>query len=71
MTSSLTSLVPYRHVLAVVDLSDDSLEIGARARMIAAAHGASLGFLHVVEYVPVEPLGEPMLPTSSTSHGGV
>jgi universal stress protein A len=53
----------YRRILLVVDLSDDSRVIGARARAVAAACGAEVELLHVVEYVPVEPLGETLLPT--------
>jgi universal stress protein A len=52
----------YRRILLVVDLSDDSRTIGARARAIAAACGAEVALLHVVEYVPVEPLGETLMP---------
>ena len=52
----------YRRILLVVDLSDDSRTIGARARAIAAACGAEISLLHVVEYVPVEPMGETLLP---------
>jgi universal stress protein A len=52
----------YRRILLVVDLSEDSMTIGARARAIAAACGAEIALLHVVEYVPVEPMGETLLP---------
>jgi universal stress protein A len=52
----------YRRILLVVDLSEDSQPIGARARAVAAACGASISLLHVVEYVPVEPMGETLLP---------
>jgi universal stress protein A len=62
MTAATPHTGLYRHLLLVVDLSDDSQVIGARARAIAAACGASVSLLHVVEYVPVEPLGESLLP---------
>ena len=52
----------YRRILLVVDLSEDSRTIGARARAVAAACGAEISLLHVVEYVPVEPMGETLLP---------
>lgn len=52
----------YRRILLVVDLTEDSLVIGARARSVAAAYNAELSLLHVVEYVPVEPMGETLLP---------
>lgn len=53
----------YKNILLVVDLSEDSRVIGERARAIAACYGAEITLLHVVEYVPVEPMGEALLPT--------
>ena len=53
----------YSKVLLVVALDDYAEQIGARARDIAAGCDAELSILHVVEYVPVEPMGETLLPT--------
>lgn len=53
----------YRNILLVVDLSEDSRVIGERAKAIAACYGSQITLLHVVEYVPVEPMGEALLPT--------
>ncbi|HEY5559330.1 MAG TPA: universal stress protein [Steroidobacteraceae bacterium] len=52
----------YRRILLVVDLGEQSELVGARARDLAAMLGADLTVLHVVEYVPVEPMGETLLP---------
>jgi universal stress protein A len=53
----------YRNILAVVDLSADGTRVAARARSMAALMpGAALKLLHVVEYVPVEPLSDSLLP---------
>lgn len=52
----------YRRVLLVVDLSEDSLAIGRKAQALAAALGAEIELLHVVEFVPVEPMGETLMP---------
>ena len=52
----------YRRMLLVVDLTDDSLPIGRKAQALAAALGAEVELLHVVEFVPVEPLGETLMP---------
>ena len=52
----------YHRILLVVDLGEDSQSVGERARAVAAACGAELSLLHVVEYVPVEPMGETLLP---------
>jgi universal stress protein A len=56
-------MADYKKILLVVDLSDDSQIIGERAKTIAAASQAEITVLHVVEYVPVEPMGEALLPT--------
>lgn len=53
----------YKNILLAVDLSEDSQIIGERAKEVAVAHGARITLLHVVEYVPVEPMGEALLPT--------
>ena len=52
----------YGRILLVVALDEHSERIGARARDIAALCNAELSLLHVVEYVPVEPMGETLLP---------
>jgi universal stress protein A len=52
----------YRKLLVCLDLTDDSERIVERARAFAARSGATLTLLHVVEYVPVEPMGEALLP---------
>ena len=51
----------YKKILLVVDLSDDSQVVGERAKAIAACYKSSITLLHVVEYVPVEPMGEALL----------
>jgi universal stress protein A len=55
-------MTEYRRVLLVVDLTEDSLLIGRRAQAVATAMGAEIDLLHVVEYVPVEPMGETLMP---------
>jgi universal stress protein A len=53
----------YRRILAVVDLTTDSIEVATRALAIARSCGtAQLELLHVVEYVPVEPLSDSLMP---------
>jgi len=52
----------YRRLLLVVDLTDDSLAIGRKAQALAVALGAEVELLHVVEFVPVEPMGETLMP---------
>jgi universal stress protein A len=52
----------YKKILLCLDLTDDSQKIAQRAQDIASRCGSQLILLHVVEYVPVEPMGEALLP---------
>ena len=53
----------YRRILLVVDLSEESVAMGRRAQALAATLGAAMELLHVVEFVPVEPMGETLMPS--------
>lgn len=53
----------YKHILLAVDLSEHSEAVGRRACALARACGAKVSLLHVVEYIPVDPAGEALLPT--------
>ena len=53
----------YKKILLAVDLSDISRVVGERAKVIAKCYDSDITLLHVVEYVPVEPMGEALLPT--------
>ena len=52
----------YRRILVVVDLTESSLSIARRGQALASAAGAEIELLHVVEFVPVEPMGETLMP---------
>lgn len=53
----------YTRILAVVDLSAHSKCVVARALQLAhTSPAAALTLLHVVEFVPVEPLSDSLLP---------
>ena len=52
----------YRRILLVVDLTEDSLVLGRRAAALAGVLAAEIELLHVVEFVPVEPMGETLMP---------
>ena len=47
----------YKNILIVVDLSESSARIAERAKQLAS-EGAALTLLHVVEYVPLEPVDD-------------
>jgi universal stress protein A len=54
----------YKKILAVLDLTDDSESVAQRALSIAQSESpAILELLHVVEYVPVEPLSDSLMPS--------
>lgn len=53
----------YSRILVVLDLSEDSEHIARRAQLVATGNpAATLTLLHVVEFVPVEPLSDSLLP---------
>ena len=52
----------YSHVLIAVDLTDDSPKVVRKGQEIANHYGARLSLLHVVEFIPVDPAGEALLP---------
>jgi len=53
----------YKKILVLLDLSDASAQVAAAGRDLAACSNAALIVLHVVDFVPVEPMGESMMPT--------
>ncbi len=54
----------YKKLLVLLDLSEDSEQVAVAGRGLAAYSNAALVVLHVVEFVPVEPLGESLMPTA-------
>jgi universal stress protein A len=55
-------LAIYSHVLIALDLTEGSEQVARRGLEIARLCQAEANILHVVEYVPVEPMGEALLP---------
>jgi len=53
----------YKKILVLLDLSDASEQITVAGRDMAAHSNAAMVLLHVVEFVPTEPMGETMMPT--------
>ncbi len=54
----------YRKILVLLDLSQGSEQVAMAGRDMAAHSNADLVMLHVAEFVPVEPLGESLMPTA-------
>jgi universal stress protein A len=52
----------YQRILAAIDLTEDSRAVARRAANIARADGSSVHLLHVVEFVPVEPMSDTLVP---------
>lgn len=52
----------YQHLLIAVDLTEASEKVANRALALAERCDARLSLVHVVEYVPVDPAGEALLP---------
>jgi universal stress protein A len=53
----------YKKILVLLDLSDASEQIAVAGRDMAAHSNAATVILHVVEFVPTEPMGETLMPT--------
>lgn len=54
----------YKKILVLLDLSDDSEQVAVAGRNLAAYSNAAIVLLHVVEFVPVEPMGDSLMPTA-------
>jgi universal stress protein A len=54
----------YRKVLVLLDLSQGSEQVAIAARDMAKHSDAAVVVLHVVEFVPLEPIGESLMPTA-------
>lgn len=52
----------YKNILLAIDLGDGTRAVAERAEQLASTVNARLSVLHVVEYIPVEPMGEAILP---------
>jgi universal stress protein A len=52
----------YRRILVAVDLTEDSRAVAARACEVAQLCGATVQLLHVVEFVPIEPMSDALVP---------
>jgi universal stress protein A len=53
----------YKKILVLLDLTDASEQIAAAGRDMAAQSNAAMVILHVVEFVPAEPMGETLMPS--------
>ena len=52
----------YQRILAAVDLTEDSRPVIERAARLAQQWQAELQLLHVVEFVPIEPMSDSLVP---------
>jgi universal stress protein A len=56
-------MASYRKILVLLDLLDGSTQVAAAAMGMAAHSNGEIVALHVVEFIPVEPMGEALMPT--------
>jgi universal stress protein A len=56
-------MADYRKVLVLLDLSEGSEKVFNAGRDMASHSKAALVALHVVDYPPVEPMGETLMPS--------
>jgi universal stress protein A len=56
-------MAAYKKILVLLDLTDACERIALAARDMAAHSNAAMVMLHVVEFVPSEPMGETLMPT--------
>ena len=56
-------MAAYKKILVLLDLTESSEQILTAARDMAAHSNAAMVLLHVVEFVPAEPMGETLMPT--------
>jgi universal stress protein A len=52
----------YRQILAAIDLTEDSRAVAGRAVEIARMASGSVHLLHVLEFIPVEPMSDTLVP---------
>ena len=52
----------YQHILAAIDFTSPCERVCQRAMALANTNGGLLSLVHVVEYVPIDPTGEGLLP---------
>jgi universal stress protein A len=56
-------MAAYKKILVLLNLAEGSERIVMAARDMAAQSNAAMVILHVVEFVPGEPMGETLMPT--------
>jgi len=52
----------YRRILAAIDLTEDSRAVANRACELGRASDGTVQLLHVVEFVPIEPMSDSLVP---------
>jgi len=55
-------MADYQRILTAVDLSDQSAAVVQKAAELASQWRAQLTLLHVVEFVPIEPMSDALVP---------
>jgi universal stress protein A len=56
-------MLGYKKLLVLLDLSTGSEQVASAGKNMAAHCSAEIVALHVVEFIPVEPMGETLMPS--------
>jgi len=59
----------YSNILIAVDLTEDSAAVARRGLEVAQRFNSRVSLLHVVEFIPVDPAGEALLPPPADLEG--
>ncbi len=54
----------YQKLLLLLDLTDGSEQVARAGQRIAGYSNAEILALHVVEFVPIDPMGESLMPST-------
>jgi universal stress protein A len=52
----------YKRIVGALDLTDDSVAVAGRIAELVRQCGAEVTLLHVVEFVPIEPMSDALVP---------
>ncbi len=54
----------YKKLMLLLDLTDGSEQVASAGQRIAGYSNAEITALHVVEFVPIDPMGESLMPST-------
>lgn len=61
----------YEHIALAVDLTDNPNRLLQIATQVAQSHSATLNLFHVIDYAPLEPVGESVLAVPASAENQI